>query len=190
VQDAQDLKRLAADLAVFAQHMQEQSERAVQHVDRSADELHRTAQGMGAGAQELTHQLINAVQNQTREAIGRGVDQTFGPIGTQLRESAELAERAAKAIEEQHIGLLRSQQGLIYKGVAALLVGSILAVGSSWYFMRKSMREIERAQFAKDILHATQSGALTRCGEALCARAGKTYGAKGEYVLLEPPGAE
>lgn len=185
MQDAQDLKRLAADLAVFAQHMQEQSERAVQHVDRSADELHRAAMGMGAGAQELAQQLVGAVQTQAREAIGRGVDQTFGPVASQLRESAETAERAAKALEEQHIGLLRSQQGLIYKGVLALLVGSALAVGSSYYFMRKSMREIERAQFAKDILQATQSGALTRCGDALCVRAGKPYGSKGEYVLVE-----
>lgn len=187
MQDAQDLKRLAADLAVFAQHLQEQSERAVQHVDRSADELHRAALGMGAGAQELAQQLVGAVQNQARDAIGRGAEQSFGPIGAQLRESAEVATRAAKAIEDQRKVLERSQQHLIYKATLALVVGSAIAVAGSWYFIEKSMREIQRAKFGRDILEATRSGALTRCDGALCARVGKRFGSKGEYVLLEDP---
>ncbi|MBN7138809.1 hypothetical protein A7A76_06750 [Lysobacter enzymogenes] len=188
VQDAQDLKRLAVDLAVFAQHLQEQNERAVQHVDRSADELHRAALGMGAGAQELAQQLIGVVQNQAHEAIGRGVEQAFGGAGAQLRESVELAQRAAKALEDQRKALERSQQILLYKAVLALMVGSILAVGGSWYYIQKSMREIQRADFARDIVEATRSGALTRCDGALCARVGgKRAGPKGEYVLLEDP---
>ena len=185
MQDAQDLKRLAADLAIFAQHLQEQSERAVQHVDRSADELQRTAQGMGAGAELLGQQIAQAVRAQTQEAIGRGAEQTFAPIGAQLRESAETAQRAAQALEEQRKSLLRSQQHLLYKGVVALLVGSVLAVGASVYFARKSMREIERAKFGADILEASRTGALTRCDGKLCARIGKRWGAKGDYVLLE-----
>ncbi|MBX9403374.1 hypothetical protein K4L06_18835 [Lysobacter sp. BMK333-48F3] len=185
MQDAQDLKRLAADLAIFAQHLQEQSERAVQHVDRSADELQRTAQGMGAGAELLGQQIAQAVRAQTQEAIGRGAEQTFAPIGAQLRESAETAQRAAQALEEQRKSLLRSQQHLLYKGVVALLVGSVLAVGASVYFARKSMREIERAKFGADILEASRTGALTRCDGKLCARVGKRWGTKGDYVLLE-----
>lgn len=185
MQDAQDLKRLAADLAVFAQHLQEQSERAVQHVDRSADELHRAALGMGAGAQELAEQLMGVVQGQAREAITRGAEQSIGPISAQLRESAEVAIRAAKAIEDQRKALERAQQHLIYKATLALVVGSAIAVGGSWYFINKSMREIQRARFGQDIVQATKSGALTRCDGALCVKAGKRFGAKGEYVLVE-----
>jgi hypothetical protein len=185
VQDAQDLKRLAADLAVFAQHLQEQSERAVQHVDRSADELHRAAMGMGAGAQELAEQLVGAVQGQARDAIGRAVEQSFGPIGAQLRESAEVATRASKALEDQRQGLERAQQMLIYKATLALVVGSAVAVGGSWFFISKSMREIQRAKFGRDIMEATRTGALTRCDGELCVRAGKRFGSKGEYVLIE-----
>lgn len=185
MQDAQDLKRLAADLAVFAQHLQEQSERAVQHVDRSADELQRTAQGMGAGAELLAQQIAQIVRGEAQDAIGRGAEQTFGPIGAQLRESAETAQRAAKALEDQRQSLLRSQRHLLYKSAIALLVGSVLAVGASVYFARKSMREIERAKFGADILEASRNGTLTRCDGKLCARVGKRWGAKGEYALLE-----
>ncbi|MGO1069084.1 hypothetical protein [Lysobacter sp. CA199] len=185
MQDAQDLKRLAADLAVFAQHLQEQSERAVQHVDRSADELHRAALGMGAGAQELATQLVDAVRGQAQEAIGRGAMQAFGPIGAQLRESAEVATRAAKALEDQRKALERAQQILIYKGTLALLVASAIAVGGSWFFISKSMDEIRRAKFGRDLIEATRSGALTRCDGQLCVRAGERFGSKGDYVLIE-----
>ncbi|MGH8082636.1 MAG: hypothetical protein ACREP7_18815, partial [Lysobacter sp.] len=162
-----------------------QSERAVQHVDRSADELHRAALGMGAGAQELAQQLVDAVQSQAREAIGRGAEQSFGTIGAQLRESADVAVRAAKAIEDQRKGLERSQQHLIYKAVLALVVGSAIAVGGSAFYISKATNEIRRANFGKDIMEATKSGALTRCDGALCVRAGKRFGSKGEYVLVE-----
>lgn len=185
MQDAQDLKRLAADLAVFAQHLQDQSERAVQHVDRSAEELHRAAQGMGADAQQLAQQIVNAVQAQAQEAVGRGAELAFGAIGTQLRDSAEVATRAAQALDEQRKKIERAQQNLIYKSAVALLIGSLLAVGGSWYFARKSLRLIERAEFGAEILDATKAGTLTRCDGKLCARAGKRFGAKGEYVLIE-----
>jgi len=69
----------------------------------------------------------------------------------------------------------------------ALFIGALLAVGGAGFVVWDSMREIKTAQFDQDILHATQTGALTRCGEALCVKVGKQikrYGNDGDYVLL------
>src|SRR3546814_16542301 len=49
------------------------------------------------------------------------------------------------------------------------------------------MHEVRRAEFGQDILQATQSGVLTRSGDALCAKVGEQamrYGSNEEYVLL------
>lgn len=187
MQDAQDLKRLAADLAMFAQHLQEQNERAVQHVDRSADELQRTAMDMGAGAQQMAVQIVEVLQAQARDAVARGADQAFASLGSQLRDSADQAQRAASALEEQNKALAKAQQGLVFKATGVLVLGSLLVIGATTYYARKSLQEVERARFAKEILEATRSGAITRCGDQLCVRAGKPYGTKGDYVLVVDP---
>ena len=43
--------------------------------------------------------------------------------------------------------------------------------------------------FGEDILEATRNGSITRCGEALCVKAGadaRRAGPGGEYLLLDP----
>jgi hypothetical protein len=77
---------------------------------------------------------------------------------------------------------------LVWKGLGALIVGSLLAVGGSGYFAWKGMRQIEQAQFGADILRATQNGRLTRCGKDLCVKLGKhPRHYDGNYVLLQQP---
>lgn len=84
--------------------------------------------------------------------------------------------------------LTSARRTLLWNGLIALLVGSLLVAGGAAWVAHKSMQEIAQAHFGKDILEATRSGAITRCGGTLCVRVGKKpqrYGAHGEYVLLQ-----
>ena len=77
---------------------------------------------------------------------------------------------------------------LVWNGLIALLVGSLLAAGGAAWIARDSMQKVAQAHFGQDILQAAQSGAITRCGDLLCAKVGKKlqrYGKEGEYLLLQ-----
>src|SRR3546814_1215764 len=90
-------------------------------------------------------------------------------------------------MDEQGKRLARMQGGLVWKPLVALTIGSLLAAGRSGYIAWKSMHEVRRAEFGQDILQATHTGVLTRCGDALCAKVGEQalrYGSHEEYVLL------
>lgn len=76
---------------------------------------------------------------------------------------------------------------MLWKATAALLLGAVLAVGSSAFIAWRSLQQFKRADFAEDVLEATRSGAITRCGEALCARVGdapRKYGRAANICCL------
>src|SRR3546814_2586095 len=107
-------------------------------------------------------------------------------LDSQLQTGIQAAQRAALDMDEQCKRLARMQGGLVWKALVALTIGSLLAAGGSGYIAWKSMHEVRRAEFGQDILQATQSGVLTRCGDALCAKVGEQamrYGSNEEYVL-------
>jgi len=86
--------------------------------------------------------------------------------------------------------LTHAQRALVWKGLIALTIGSLLAAGGSAYVAWNSMREVRQAEFGTAILRATRSGALTACGEerALCVRVGRQsrrVGDRGEFLLVE-----
>lgn len=97
---------------------------------------------------------------------------------------------AEKVAGVQTLQLTRAQTTLVWKSLLVLGLGSLLLAGTSIYIARDRMRVVRQAEFGADILHATRSGTITRCGkqEALCVRVGKTLrraGAQGEYILLQ-----
>jgi hypothetical protein len=50
------------------------------------------------------------------------------------------------------------------------------------------MQKMAQAHFGQDVLQATQRGAITRCGDSLCAKVGKKpqrYDKDGQYLLLQ-----
>src|SRR3546814_808774 len=112
---------------------------------------------------------------------------TGGGLYCAQQTAIQAAQGRARDIEEQRKRRGRVQGGLVGKALVALTIGSRLAAGGSGYIAWKSMHEARRAEFGQDILQATQSGVLTRCGDALCAKVGEQaarYGSNEEYVLL------
>lgn len=185
--DLDALKQSLIKLATIANQLDVRSAQAVQQVEASTGTLDQGARRLESGAAQFAAQALQLIGDQARQAVAQGATQALDGFNTQLQTGARTAQWAAEGMEEQRKRLDRVQNGLVWKGLIALTVGSLLAAGGSGYIAWKSMREVRRADFGQDILQATQAGVLTRCGESLCAKVGKQaarYGEGGEYVLL------
>lgn len=84
--------------------------------------------------------------------------------------------------------LTAAQGALVWKGLIALGIGSLLAALGCGFYAWHTLREVRQAEFSRDILRATQTGVLVPCGEgALCIKVGakpRRAGEKGEYMVL------
>ena len=187
-QDSLDaLKQSLLKLATIANQLDARSTRAVQQVEASTESLDRGMHRLESGATRLASEALQMIGEQARQTVAQGTAQAMGELDAQLQAGIRAAQKAALDMDEQRKRLARAQGGLVWKALVALTIGSLLAAGGSSYIAWKSMREIRRAEFGQDILQATQSGALTRCGDALCAKVGgqtERYGSDEEYVLL------
>ena len=121
------------------------------------------------------------------ELGARLINQALGEFRQRLQQSTDSAQSAAHAMNEQWRGLTAARRSLVWNGLIALSVGSSLAAGGAAWMVHQSMQQMAQAHFGQDILQATQRGAITRCGDSLCARVGKKpqrYGKDGQYLLL------
>lgn len=187
-QDSLDaLKQSLLKLATIANQLDARSAQAVQRVEASTDSLDQGMHRLESGATRLASEALQVIREQARQAVTQGTAQALGELDSQLQTGIQAAQRAALDMDEQRKRLVRMQGGLVWKALVALTIGSLLAAGGSGYIAWKSMHEVRRAEFGQDILQATQSGVLTRCGDALCAKVGEQaarYGSNEEYVLL------
>lgn len=181
------LKQTLLKMATIANQLDARSAQAVQQVEASTGILDQGMQRLESGAARLAGDALQLIGEQSRQVVAHGATQALDEFNTQLQAGARAAQWAAQGMEEQRNRLVRAQGGLVWKASVALAIGSLLAAGGSGYVAWNSMREVRRAEFGQDILQATRSGMLTRCGEALCAKVGERptrYGNSGEYVLL------
>jgi len=181
------LKQSLLKLATIANQLDTRSAQAVQRVEASTDSLDQGMHRLESGATRLASEGLQVIREQARQAVAQGTAQALGEFDKQLQAGIQIAQRAALDMDEQRKRLARAQGGLVWKAMVALTIGSLLAAGGSGYIAWKSMQEIRRAEFGQDILQATRSGMLTRCGDALCAKVdgqAKRYGSDEEYVLL------
>ena len=185
-----EVKQLLVKLAAIANQLDARNAAAVQRIESSASALDQGRQRFNVGVEQFVGQAVRLVGEQAHDVVVQGTGQAVHQFNAELQQSAAGAKSSAEMMREQHKVLARTQSLLVWKGLIALTVGSLLAAGGSSYLVWKNMRELERAEFGADILHATQSGSLTRCGKdnALCVKVGKTpkrAGTQGEYLILE-----
>ena len=182
------LKQSLIKLATIANQLDARSARAVERVEASTDSLDQGMHRLESGATRVAGEALQMVGQQARQTIAQGTAQAMGELDRQLQAGIQAAQQAALEMDTQRKRLARAQRGLVGTALAALTIGSLLAAGGSGYIAWNSMQEVRRAGFGQDILQATRSGALTRCGDALCAKVGEQavrYGSNREYVLLE-----
>lgn len=186
---ADDLKDLAVRLVAVAELLEQRSERAVRQVELGTLQLGEAVQGLGLTGQRLSAEVLDAVRAQSGAAVERGLAAALAHCQAQFRAAADSAMQAAHQFDEAGHRLHAEQRRLRWTGWMALLIGSLLAAGGSGWLVARHMRQLEQAEFAADVLQATRSGAITRCGERLCVRTGdrpQRYGARGDYLLIEP----
>jgi len=177
-----------AHLLVIANQLNQNHQATVQQVSASTSILDQGVQQLYAGTERFANDVTRAVSTQARQVIAEGTGQAVGDLTQQLRAAAGVAQSAAQTMEAQRRSLTTTQRSMVWITLSALVIGSLLSVGGAVYAIRQSTQTMEQAHFGQDILQATQSGAITRCGEALCVNVGKKpqrYGQNGEYFLLK-----
>lgn len=186
--DTNSLQQLALRLSAFADVLNQHAAHLTHESGQSAKILQETVDLFSTQTQRLSQELVQAVGGQAREVIERGTADGMRRGGEQLNQATQNVQQAANALGQELQRLKSAQRSLVWKGGAALLVGSLLSAGGSSYLSWKNHRELKTAEFPTNVLDATRSGALTQCGGGLCARIGersKRFGAKGEYIEIQ-----
>lgn len=157
-------------------------------MQRSGQAMEQSAQGIEEQVQRLSQHVIDAVRTESHHALEAGARDGVAPVIEQLQQSIRSIQNSSQDLSAQSRALQGVRRSMVWMSGIALLLGSLLAVGSSSYFVWKNRQELKRGEFGRDILEATRSGAINRCGEALCVRIGNAprhYDKNKNYVLLE-----
>lgn len=182
-----ELKALSVRLAALADALEDRSHQAVQAVSTSGQQLDRTAQRLSQSVQWLTAEATHAMGVQAHAAVAQGMQQAVDRCAQVLEQASVRATQSTQALEAQHTAIQRAQSALVWRSGLALLVGAVLALGASGYVYWKSIQAARAAEFSAAIVRATQTGALTQCGDALCVKVPQSaprYARNNDYVLL------
>ncbi|MEO8811237.1 MAG: hypothetical protein ABI386_13420 [Rhodanobacter sp.] len=185
--DVEAAKQTLVKLMAIADRLDARNLKTAQQLEAAVTALDHGASRLGQGADAFAQRALQLIGTGAQQSIVQGTEQAAAQVRHQLKHTVDSAQAAAQAMEREARLLTGARRSLLWNGLIALLVGALLAAGGAAWIAQKSMQEVAQAHFAKDILEATHTGAITRCGERLCVRVGKTpqrYGAKGEYVLL------
>jgi hypothetical protein len=187
-EDAEAVGQALAKLLAIADRLDARNMQTMQRIEAAIVALDKGVSRLDNGGEKFAKSALQVIGNNAQQTIAEDAGQAMGAFRQQLQQSANTAQSAAQAMDDQRKGLTTARRTLVWNGLIALLVGSLLAAGGAAWIARDSMQKIRQAHFGQDILQATQSGAITRCGNSLCTKVGNTpqrYGARGEYLLLE-----
>ena len=182
-----ELKALSVRLAALADALEDRSHQAVQAVSTSSQRLDQTAHSLSQNVQRLTSEATRAMGAQAHAAVTQGMQQAVDRCAQVLEQASVRATQSTQALETQHTAMQRAQKALVWRSGLALLVGAALALGTSGYVYWKSIQAARAAEFSAAIVRATQTGALTQCGDTLCVKAPQSaprYSRNSDYVLL------
>jgi hypothetical protein len=186
--DAEALKQTVARVAAIVDRVETRSDRAVQKIERGVAILDQGTRRLNGSGEQFAGEALQLIGAQTHQVLDQSVARAAAEFGQQLHASADKAKWAADALAEQRRLLTAAQSALVWKGLIALAVGSLLAAVGCGLFAWYSLREVKNAEFDRDILRATQTGVLTPCGDgALCIKVGRNprrAGKDGEYRVL------
>lgn len=183
------LKALAVRLAAIADDAGERSMQALEQAQRSAAQMDEASRRLNGSADRFASEALTIIGTRSEQAVAHGISRAMGDFERRATHSVERMKWASDAMAEQRRLLTKAQTSLVWKGLAALVLGALLAVGTSIYVAHAQLQKIEQSGFALDIARAMQSRSITRCGDVLCVKAGKEqrrYPANTDYVLIGP----
>lgn len=186
--DGEATRQLTLKLLAIADRMEQRDARFADQLRQHVTDLQRATQAVSGGGQQFARDALEALRSQVRDAVAGSIAEAAEASRQQLESTARVAARSAQEVNEATLALRRQRNAWLWTGPLVLAIGALMTAGGSSYLVWKNMAELKRASFGQDILRATESGALTRCGDALCAKVGATprrYGRQGEYLLLQ-----
>lgn len=175
-------------LMAIADRLETRNMQTVERIEAASVALGQGVERLDGSGERFARSALQVIGNDAQQAVAQGAAQALAEFRRQLQQSADSAQSAAHMMDQQSRGLTTARRTLVWNGMIALLVGSLLAACGAGWVAHRSMQEMAQAHFRQDILQATQRGAITRCGDALCARVGKKsrrYGKDGQYLLLQ-----
>jgi hypothetical protein len=187
-EDVDAVRHALIRLLAIADRLDARNAQTVQRLDAAAAALDHGVRRLDQGGDRFADSALQLIGENAQETIAHGAGQALGDFRQQLQQSADLAKSAAQSMDEQRKGMTSARRSLVWNGMIALLIGSLLAAGAAAWMVHRSMQDMAQADFGQDILQATQRGAITRCGESLCVRVGSNpqhYGKDGQYRLLQ-----
>lgn len=184
-----DIKELVLKLAAITGQIDQRNRESMQRLGDGVQVLDAATRRLQGGADRFAENVMRAVGQQVQGVVSEHSAHALDGFNEQLRVSAGHVKWAAEVMAEQRKTLSAVQRALVWKGLVALLVGSVLAaLAAGWLFWQARQAGGDPA-LAADIRQAIQSGALVRCsGGGLCARTpGVPRGSKKpqhEYVIV------
>lgn len=182
---AEELQELALRLSAFTDTLTQHANRLMRDNQQASRGLLQATHGFAEQSRLLSQQVVQTVANETRAAVERGAGEGLRSAAEQLKQAAAEVRKTQAGLAKELAQLRASQRSLIRKGGLALLVGCVLAVAASSYMAWKARQTLAQAEFPEAVLRATRTGALTQCGDSLCARVGRKprrFGTSGEFA--------
>ena len=170
--DTEELKRISIRLGGMAGLLEETAQAAARKIEQSSAEL------------------LRSVESQAKTAMADAAKHSVTPCAEQLQHSAESAKWAAKALGEQRLTLSRTQQSLVYLSLCSLLLGSLITLGGTWFWVKNSREEVARNRVETNLLRAINQADITLCQAGrLCANVdtkAKRVGDNRQYQVIKP----
>lgn len=186
--DVEVVRQALTKLMAIADRLEARNLQTVQRIEAASAALDQGVSRLDGGGERFAKSALQVIGSNAQQALTQGAGQAVGEFRQQLKQTADSAQSAAHAMDEQRRGLTIARRSLVWNGLIALLMGSLLAAGGAAWVVHRSMQEMAQAHFGQDILRATQRGAIIRCGDSLCVKVGKKpqrYGEDGQYLLLQ-----
>jgi hypothetical protein len=166
-----DTKELVLKLAAIAGQIDQRNRAGTQQIENGVQSLNDTARRLHDGADQFASAVVQQVGAQVQSVVAERSAAALDRFNEQLRASTGRVQWAAEALAEQRKLLSAAQRTLVFKGLLALLIGSVLAAATGSYLLWQVRHLGGDPALTADIRQAVASGALTRCNQdQLCAR--------------------
>jgi hypothetical protein len=175
-----ETQELLKQLNTVTQLINARNEQTTKRIDTSTDALGQSVQQLADNGKRL----LDTIRAQGGQAFSQAMGPELDTLQRQIKSSMGLIGQLDQALVEHRHGVY----GLIRNALIVLVLGALAVMGAASYVAYDRYRAIENAQFGQDILHATNSGAISRCGGKLCVRTGKKperYSQNPEYTLVD-----
>jgi hypothetical protein len=187
-EDVESARQALIRLMAIADRLESRTAQVAQRIDAATVALDQGVSRLDAGGGRFAQDALQVLGSSVRQVMAQSAAQAVDGLHQRLQQGADSVRAATHAMDAQRKGLAAARRTLVWNGLVALLLGSLLAAGAATWVVHRSMQDLAQAHFGQDLLHATQRGAITRCGDSLCVKVGRKprrFGKDGQYVLLE-----